>query len=160
MEKELNQRLFAGCMCSGKVKSRGTECSVFESCSVPFRFFLLSFRVFVSFCLLIWFVVNCFFIYIYTPSRAKIVYLWINNLNFYRFLQFKFLFYCNIFYKTKTKATCSHRLPFIMSLKFVVYLKPEKNGEKKKDQRFFKSGLPLMAFIEKYISIGKRSIAI
>ena len=26
---------------------------------------------------------------------------------------YTFLFYCNIFYKTKTVATCSHRLPFI-----------------------------------------------
>ena len=46
------------------------------------------------------------------PSSAKIVYLWINNLN-YRFLQLTFLFYCNIFYKTKTVATCSYRLLFI-----------------------------------------------
>ena len=117
MEKELNQRLFAGCMCSGKVKSRGTECSCSNPAQYPFVFSFCLFAFLFRFVYLFDLLLIVFF-YIYTPSRAKIVYLWINNLNFYRFLQFKFLFYCNIFYKTKTKATCSHRLPFIMSLKF------------------------------------------
>ena len=81
----------------------------FESCSVAFLFsFCLS-----IFCFLFVFVLLLMFLK-YIPSRAKIVFLWINNLNFYRFLQFLFLFYCNIFYKTKTVATCSHKLPFII----------------------------------------------
>ena len=82
-------------------------------------FFLLSF----SFSFPFRFCFVCFFVLLllflkYIPSKAKIVYLWINNLNFYRFLQFSFLFYCNIFPKTKTVATCSHKLPFIIKAKF------------------------------------------
>ena len=87
----------------------------FESCSVAFLFsFCLS-----LFCFLFVFFFVCLFVLLlmflkYIPSREKIEFLWINNLNFYRFLQFSFLFCCNIFYKTKTVATCSHRLPFIL----------------------------------------------
>ena len=67
-------------------------------------FFLLSFSFlfrfrFCSVCLFV--LLLMFFKYI--PSKAKIVYLWINNLNFYRFLQFSFLFYCNTFNETKTE---------------------------------------------------------
>ena len=75
--------------------------------SYPFFFpsvFLFSFSF--LFCFDCLFVLLLFLKYI--PSRAKIVYLRINNLNFYRFLRLKFLFYCNIFYKPKTVATCSH----------------------------------------------------
>ena len=87
--------------------------AVFESWSVPFLFsFCLS-----LFCFVFVFVLLLLFVR-YIPSRAQIVYLWINNLNFYHFLQFSFLFYCNIFYKTKTVATCGHRLPFIIQAKF------------------------------------------
>ena len=70
-------------------------------------FFLLSFSFLFRFrfCFVCLFVLLLMFVK-YIPSRAKIVYLWINNLNFYRFLQFSFLFYCNIFYKNKTVATC------------------------------------------------------
>lgn len=64
------------------------------------------------FCFSFLFCFDCLFVLLlflkYIPSRAKIVYLRINNLNFYRFLRLKFLFYCNIFYKPKTVATCSH----------------------------------------------------
>ena len=78
-------------------------------------FFLLSF----SFLFPFRYFFVCLFVLLlmflkYIPSRAKIVFLWINNLNFYRFLQFLFLFYCNILYKTKTVATCSHKLPFLL----------------------------------------------
>ena len=91
----------------------------FESCSVPFLFFLLSFSFLFRFrfCFVCLFVLLLMF-FKYIPSRAKIVYLWINNLNFYRFLQFSFLFYCDIFYKTKTVATCSYKLRFIIYVKF------------------------------------------
>ena len=78
-----------------------------------FLFFFFFFFVFVLFRLFIFLLL--FLKYI--PSRAKIVYLRINNLNFYRFPQFTFLFYCNIFYKPKTVVTCSHRLPFIYLFK-------------------------------------------
>ena len=64
------------------------------------------------FCFSFLFCFDCLFVLLlflkYIPSRAKIVYLRINNLNFYRFLRLKFLFYCNIFYNPKTVATCSH----------------------------------------------------
>ena len=86
--------------------------------SYPF-FFLLSFSsfFFFRFCsvLIVYFLLLLFLKYIH--SRAKIVYFRINNLNFYRFPQFTFLFYCNIFYKPKTVVTCSHRLPFIYLFK-------------------------------------------
>ena len=79
----------------------------FESCSVAFSFFLLSFSFLFPFrfCFVCLFVLLLMFLK-YIPSRAKIVFLLINNLNFHRFLQFSFLFYCNIFYKNKTVATC------------------------------------------------------
>ena len=60
-------------MCSGKVKSRGTEGSGFESCSVTFLFFLLSFRVFVCFvCLfgLLLIVVVVFSIYTFNSKDS------------------------------------------------------------------------------------------
>ena len=84
----------------------------FESCSVPFLFSFCLSLLFFRFCFLCLFVLLLMF-FKYIPSRAKIVYLWINNLNFHRFLH-SFLFYCNIFYNTKTVATCSHKLPFII----------------------------------------------
>ena len=61
-------------------------------------FFLLSFSFLFRFlfCFVCLFVLLLLFVR-YIPCRAKIVYLWINNLNFYLFLQFSFLFYCNIF---------------------------------------------------------------
>ena len=64
-----------------------------ESCSVPFLFsFCLSLFLFrFRFCFVCLFLLLLMFVK-YIPSRAKIVYLWINNLNFYRFLQFSFLF--------------------------------------------------------------------
>ena len=63
----------------------------FESCSLPFLF---------SFCLSL--VLLLLFVK-YIPSRAKIVYLWINNLNFYRFLQFSLLFFAIYFTTLKQK---------------------------------------------------------
>ena len=84
----------------------------FKSCSVAFLFSLCLSLLFFRFCFVCLFVLLLMF-FKYIPSRAKIVYLWINNLNFHSFLH-SFLFYCNIFYKTKTVATCSHKLPFII----------------------------------------------
>ena len=84
-----------------------------------YLFFFPSVFLFLFFSFLVCF--DCLFLLLlflkYIPSRAKIVYLRINNLNFYRFPQFTFLFYCNIFYKPKTVVTCSHRLPFIYLFK-------------------------------------------
>ena len=80
----------------------------FESCSVPFIFSLCLSLLFFRFCFVCLFVLLLLLFVKYIPSRTKIVYSWINNLNFNRFLQFSFLFYCNIFYKTKTVATCTH----------------------------------------------------
>ena len=77
----------------------------FESCSVAFLFsFCLSLFLFrFGFCFVYLFVFLLLFVK-YIPSRAKIVYLWINNLNFYRYLQF---------YTNKTVATCSHKIYFV-----------------------------------------------
>ena len=84
----------------------------FKSCSVAFLFSLCLSLLFFRFCFVCLFVLLLIF-FKYIPSRAKIVYLWINYLNFHSFLH-SLLFYCNIFYKTKTVATCSHKLPFII----------------------------------------------
>ena len=89
-----------------------------ESSFISFLFpsvFLFFFFFSFLFCFDCLFLLLLFLKYIH--SRAKIVYLRINNLNFYRFPQFTFLFYCNILYKPKTVVTCSHRLPFIFLFK-------------------------------------------
>ena len=88
--------------------------SSFISFLFPSVFLFFFFFVFVLFWLFI-FVVVVFEIYTFQSKDS--IYLRINNLNFYRFPQFTFLFYCNILYKPKTVVTCSHRLPFIYLFK-------------------------------------------
>ena len=81
-------------------------------------FFLLCFALF---CQLICFVVvlliylnNCYLIKCNTNKLCSNQVILFSQ--FWRELQLfilYILYYCNIFYKTKTVATCSHRLPFI-----------------------------------------------
>ena len=74
----------------------------FESCSVAFLFsFCLSLFCFVFvFVLFAYLFCFCCLLDIY-GSRAKILYLWINNLNYYRFLQFHSFFIAIYFTKLK-----------------------------------------------------------
>ena len=64
--KGIESKTFRRMQCSGKVKSRGTECSVFESCSVPFRFFLRLSAFLFRFVYLFDLLLIVFFFYIYT----------------------------------------------------------------------------------------------
>ena len=96
------------------------------------------------FCFSFLFCFDCLFVLLlflkYIPSRAKIVYLRINNLNFYRFLRLKFLFYCNIFYKPKTVATCRTHAVTAMRCVYIVY--ETRSGTEKRCSHNLHSGHP------------------